>query len=146
MSKPIQNNAICYFAKTNFRDDHQLFGIKAYDRLHHCYIIGRSGAGKSTLIHTKVCQDLKEGNGLCLIDFHGDLYQQVLRSVPTERKGDLVLLDSTNPKLSLGYNLSRPRMSTFSGACISEYLYHMLAFLTLFQDETNVNSKPTCFS
>ena len=96
--------SICYFARTNFREDRRLFGIQDASRLHHCYILGRSGAGKSSLLLTKIIQDLKNHNGLCLIDFHGDLVNQVIKAIPKDRLKDVVYLDATNPKLQLGYN------------------------------------------
>ena len=99
-----RHNDICFFAKTNFRNNRQLFGIKLEDRLHHFYILGRSGAGKSTLIHTKISQDLDAGHGLCLIDFHGDLIKKVIETIPTERLKDVIYLDATDPSLELAYN------------------------------------------
>ena len=101
------NNPICYFAETNFRDQRDRFGIYQFDRLYHTYLLGRTGTGKSTLLETKIRHDIYAGNGLCLIDIHGDLVQKVLTHIPASRKDDLIYLNATDPDLSLGYNVLR---------------------------------------
>ncbi len=68
------------------------------------YIVGKTGTGKSTLLETMVSQDIKAGQGLALLDPHGDLVERVLARVPEERKADLIYFnvpDRTNP---LGFN------------------------------------------
>jgi len=55
-------------------------------------------------LETKISGDLKAGRGLCLIDVHGDLVERVLKNAPLERREDIVHLDATDSKLSLGYN------------------------------------------
>jgi Type IV secretion-system coupling protein DNA-binding domain len=87
-------------AQTNFRDQRRLFGIRRIDRRAHMYIIGKTGTGKSTLIANLARQDLASGEGFALLDPHGDLVEQVLRSVPEERQDDLIYFnvpDSTHP-------------------------------------------------
>jgi len=101
------DNPICYFAQTNFRDKRDTFGIHLNDRLHHVYILGRTGTGKSTLLETKVYNDIHAGNGLCLIDIHGDLVKKVITHIPPSRKQDVIYLDATDPNLILGYNVLR---------------------------------------
>src|SRR5947208_14155767 len=77
-------------AETNFRNQRRRFGIKRADRRAHTYIIGKTGTGKSTLIANLAHQDLVHGEGFALLDPHGDLVEQVLRSVPKERECDLI--------------------------------------------------------
>lgn len=98
------NPDITYFARTNFRNQNKLFGIRQNDRFFHFYVIGRTGTGKSTLLHTKIMQDIRHGRGCTLIDPHGDLVKKVLESVPPERKEDVIYFDVRNPKLNIGYN------------------------------------------
>lgn len=87
------NNRITSLAVTNFRNQRHRFGIKRADRLAHIYIIGKTGTGKSTLIANLAYQDLLHGEGFALLDPHGDLVKQVLRSVPKERQGDVIYLN-----------------------------------------------------
>lgn len=63
------------------------------DRMRHTLILGQTGTGKSTLISSMVQQDILAGQGLCLIDPHGDLVEDVLHRFPEKRKDDLVLVD-----------------------------------------------------
>src|SRR5437879_1634786 len=91
---------ITYFAKTNFRNEAKPFGIKRADRRAHMYIIGKTGTGKSTLLETLIRQDIENGEGLALLDPHGDLVEKVLRAVPEKRKGDVIYFtvpDRANP-------------------------------------------------
>jgi type IV secretory pathway VirB4 component len=47
--------------------------MKRNDRTRHHYIIGKSGTGKSVFIEAMARQDIWNGDGICLIDPHGDL-------------------------------------------------------------------------
>jgi energy-coupling factor transporter ATP-binding protein EcfA2 len=70
------------------------FGIKAGDRLQHIYAIGRTGVGKSTLLINMAAQDILNGNGVAILDPHGDAAETLVTYVPDERKGDLVYLNA----------------------------------------------------
>jgi hypothetical protein len=54
------------------------------------WIIGKTGTGKSTLLQTLIGQDIAHGEGLVVIDPHGDLVERVLRSVPACRQKDVI--------------------------------------------------------
>lgn len=84
---------VTYFARTNFRNEGKLFGIKQRDRLHHIYTIGKTGTGKSTLLRTLITQDIQRGEGVALFDPHGDLVDAVAAGVPDERSADLIYLN-----------------------------------------------------
>lgn len=98
------NPDITYFARTNFRNQNQLFGIYQNDRFFHTYIIGRTGTGKSTLLQTKIMQDIRHGRGCTLVDPHGDLVQRVYDAIPENRKDDVIYFDVTDPNIEWGYN------------------------------------------
>lgn len=95
---------ITYFARTNFHNQGTRFGIKQADRLSHLYIIGKTGTGKTTLLETLITSDIAHGNGLALIDPHGDLVERITTRIPPDRQHSLVYFnvpDSTQP---YGYN------------------------------------------
>jgi hypothetical protein len=98
------DNPITYFARTNFRNQGKLFGIKRADRLAHMYVIGKTGTGKSTLLHTLIQQDIQAGNGLALLDPHGDLVEKIMAGVPDHRKDDVVYFNVPDPSQPYGYN------------------------------------------
>lgn len=95
---------ITLFARTDFRSDRRVFGIKREDRFAHVYIIGKTGTGKSTLLETMALQDLSQGNGFALVDPHGDLAARVAAHAALLRPNDLIYLDAADPTQPYGYN------------------------------------------
>ena len=75
------------------------------DRTRHQYIIGKSGCGKSVLLSYMARQDIANGDGVCLIDPHGDLVEDTLQTVPKERAKDIVLFDPADIERPMGLNL-----------------------------------------
>lgn len=102
--KPFLNPNISYFARVDFRERNDLFGIYQNDRLMGMYLLGKTGSGKTNLLKTLIYQDVFRGRGLCLLDSNGDLLKEVLSFIPENRKKDIVFLDATNPAAALGYN------------------------------------------
>src|SRR5438094_222102 len=98
------DNRITYFARTNFRNEYKRFGIKRSDRRAHMYVIGKTGTGKSTLIETLIRQDIENGEGLALLDPHGDLVEKVLSAVPENRKADLIYFNVPDRANPLAFN------------------------------------------
>lgn len=68
---------ISYIAKTNFRNQNQIFGIKPSDRLLHTFVLGKTGTGKTTLLKNLFLQDIRNGNGCAFLDPHGDVVGEV---------------------------------------------------------------------
>lgn len=81
--------------RTNYRNIQQVFGIKDKDRLQHIYCIGKSGVGKSTLLKNMAISDMDRGNGIGVIDPHGDVATELVKSVPLGRQSDLIYFDAT---------------------------------------------------
>ncbi len=69
------------------------------------YILGINGTGKSTLLLNIALSDINKGDGLCLLDPHGDLVKEVLSRVPPHRKDDVILFDPADIDFPLGLNL-----------------------------------------
>jgi len=69
----------------------------------HTLIAGKSGEGKSTCME-HIARDAMKQGGLVLIDPHGDLCDHVLHLVPPERAEDVVLIDLSDDKASVGIN------------------------------------------
>lgn len=77
------------------------------ERRQGTYIIGTTGTGKSTLIKNIIYQDLRndQDHGLCVLDPHGDLIDEMLELVPTERRDDVILFDPMDMERPFGLNL-----------------------------------------
>ncbi len=82
-----------FFARTEFKNKDQIFGIKTADRRKHVYIIGKTGAGKSTLIANMAIDDIRKDRGIGIIDPHGDLSEIILDYIPKRRINDVVYLE-----------------------------------------------------
>jgi type IV secretory pathway TraG/TraD family ATPase VirD4 len=95
---------ILRLARTDFRNDQRVFGIKNEDRFSHIYIIGKTGTGKSTLMESMALQDVEHGNGFALIDPHGDLAERVAACIPPARQPDVTYLNAADPSQPYGYN------------------------------------------
>lgn len=74
-------------------------------RTKHLHAIGSSGSGKSTLLLNLVKQDLESGQGLCVIDPHGDLIDEVIANIPAKRIKDVVLFDPADSEFPIGFNI-----------------------------------------
>jgi hypothetical protein len=68
------------------------------------YAIGKTGMGKSTLLLNLVRQDIENGEGVALLDPHGDLAEKVFALLPKERKKDLIYLDVARRDNPLTFN------------------------------------------
>jgi len=79
--------------------------IKDNDRERHIYIIGKSGVGKSVLQANLINQDIKNGEGVCVIDPHGDLVDAVLEHIPDERMDEVILFDPADTERPIGLNM-----------------------------------------
>lgn len=74
-------------------------------RVYHTYIIGATGTGKTTLLFNLIRQDIENGDGLAVLDPHGDLVDRILDIIPRERIDDVVLVDPSDQEYSIGFNI-----------------------------------------
>lgn len=79
--------------------------MKRDDRMRHHYCIGKSGTGKSVFLQTIARQDVWNGDGICLIDPHGDLAEDMLAYIPKERAKDVVYFDAGDEERPMGLNM-----------------------------------------
>ncbi len=75
------------------------------DRTRHHYVIGKSGSGKSVFLSWLARQDVKAGDGLCVVDPHGDLIEEVIQFVPKERAKDVIKFDPADAERPMGLNI-----------------------------------------
>lgn len=96
---------VVYFARTNFRNADRLFGAKRKDRRQHMYVVGKSGTGKTTLLKNMMIQDIANGEGVCVVDPHGEFVEELLSKIPEERINDVVYFNPADPDYSVGFNI-----------------------------------------
>ena len=85
----------------------EIVGLTPEERNQGTYIIGTTGTGKSTLLRNMIFQDMHPAkkHGLCVLDPHGDLIDEILELVPNERAEDVVLLNPMDEEYPFGLNL-----------------------------------------
>ncbi|MBN1536902.1 MAG: type IV secretion system DNA-binding domain-containing protein [Anaerolineales bacterium] len=88
-------------------DDGSHVELSLDERRQGTYIIGTTGTGKSTLLKNMIYQDMHQDkeHGLCVIDPHGDLIDDMLGLVPPERVDDVILFDPMDIERPFGLNL-----------------------------------------
>lgn len=96
---------INFFAKTNFRNQERVFGIKKDDRRRHMYVIGKTGMGKTNLLENMAIQDIRSGNGVCFVDPHGEAAEKLLRSIPSSRINDVVYFNPADSNFPIAFNI-----------------------------------------
>ena len=60
------------------------------------FLVGPNASGKSTLLLGMIKQDLESGQGLCVLDPHGDLIDDVIKHIPDSRIDDVILFDPSD--------------------------------------------------
>lgn len=96
---------INFFAKTNFRNQEVTFGIKEDDRRRHMYIIGKTGMGKSNMMENMAIQDIRNGEGVCYVDPHGEGADKMLRAVPADRINDVIYFNPSDSEFPIAFNI-----------------------------------------
>lgn len=91
--------------EVEYRGVKTLVRIKNEDRFRHIYIIGKSGSGKSVLLTQMAIQDIQNGEGVAVIDPHGDLIEDILEHIPKERADDVVIFNPSDVDRPLGLNM-----------------------------------------
>ena len=116
----------------NYRGEKKDIRITPKDRTRHVYIIGKSGSGKSVLISSMARQDILRGDGVGVIDPHGDLIEDILNYIPKERAKDVVLFNPADLDRPMGLNLleaTTPQEKDFASLAAMEI------FIKLFGSE-----------
>ncbi len=103
--EPEEKQEINFFARTEYKNRASVFGIRREDRRKHMYIIGKTGSGKSTLIANMAINDMKNGEGMAIIDPHGDLTEILLDYVPKHRINDVCYFNPADVSHPIHLNL-----------------------------------------
>ncbi len=93
------------FAENHYGGNTTQIGLTQDERRRHMYILGATGTGKTTLLLSMIQQDIENGKGLCLIDPHGDLVEDILHIIPKNRIKDVVFFNPDDIGYPTGINL-----------------------------------------
>lgn len=85
--------------------DKDIYIASEEDRRRHLYIVGQTGVGKSAFLREMIRQDIMNGEGVGVIDPHGELVEDVLRVIPERRATDVVLFEPFETNRPCGLNM-----------------------------------------
>jgi len=91
--------------ESRYRGESRPVRVTKEDRRRHIYIIGQTGTGKSVLLNNLASQDIKMGEGLCVIDPNGDLFSDILHKIDAKRIKDVIVFDPSDLTRPLGLNM-----------------------------------------
>lgn len=103
--KKTRKNLDVVFAHNTYGESIVDIGLTLEERRRHMYLIGGTGTGKTTTLLHMVYHDLKKGNGLAVIDPHGDLVQRILEIIPEKRINDVVFFNPYDIDHPIGLNI-----------------------------------------
>jgi hypothetical protein len=73
-------------------------------RIKHAHFIGRSGSGKTSVMERMILDDVARGEGVAVIDPHGDLMQRLLALLPLSELERIVYIDPGDPEWTALWN------------------------------------------
>lgn len=91
--------------ESKYRNEKRDIRMMQEDRRRHIYVIGQTGTGKSVFLNNLVGQDMANGEGVCVIDPNGDLFEDLLARVPKSRVKDVIVFDPADLERPLGLNM-----------------------------------------
>lgn len=107
-------------------------------RVRHTHIIGIPGTGKSSLLFNLIRQDIERGDGVGLLDPHGDLVDQLLGVIPDHRIEDVVLVDLTDKDFPIGFNILQAHSEDEKALLASDLIGVLRRFSTSWGDQMDI--------
>lgn len=107
------------------------------ERVRHMHLIGASGSGKSTLLLNMIVQDIEQGQGIAVLDPHGDLIDEIVGRIPAERTRDVVLFDPSDEAYPIGFNILSAHSELERNLLASDLVSVFRRLSTSFGDQMN---------
>ena len=96
---------ICIGEITYRNEQKKVYFASKADRQRHLYIVGQTGTGKSKFIEGMAIQDIINGEGVAIIDPHGESVEFILANIPKERIDDVVMFEPFDIERPCGLNM-----------------------------------------
>ncbi|MDP2789540.1 MAG: type IV secretion system DNA-binding domain-containing protein [bacterium] len=90
---------------SHYRGEEAKIRVAREDRRRHVYVIGKSGVGKSVLMTQMALQDIANGDGVCVVDPHGDLIIDIMGRMPAHRLKDVIHFNPSDMQAPVGLNM-----------------------------------------
>ena len=101
------------------------------------HVIGASGTGKSTLLLNLITQDIRNGDGVAVLDPHGDLIDAIIDRIPPECAGDVVVFDPADEEYPVGFNILSARSELEKNLLSSDLVAVFRRLSTSWGDQMN---------
>ncbi len=102
----LPEKGVSLVGKVTFRGEERNIAFASRDdRRRHFYIVGQTGTGKTSLLREMIRQDIQNGEGVGVIDPHGELIEATLANIPKERVEDVVLFEPFDLVRPMGLNM-----------------------------------------
>ncbi len=88
-----------------YRGERKKIFMKNDDRFRHFYIIGQTGTGKSSIMQMMARQDFNNGTGMCVVDPHGSLIEDLMPYIPRSRADDVIYFNPADTERPMGFNM-----------------------------------------
>ncbi len=111
--------------------------LSTEQRLRHMHIIGATGTGKSTLLLNLISQDIKLGNGIAVLDPHGDLIESILPFIPEKRINDVIVIDPFDSEYPVSFNILTAHSDIEKEILSSDLVTLFRRFSTSWGDQMN---------
>lgn len=124
----------------------QTLCLKTSERSENLHIVGVSGEGKTKLLEHMIRFDIANNNGLCLIDPHGALYDNIIKwceerkFMDREEPKKIVLLDPAEDDWTFGFN---PLGSAENERAFEKHTDATIAALSQVWGGEDLNNTPT---
>jgi len=91
--------------EVNYRNETKNVWFARDDRRRHFYYIGQTGTGKSYFMENLIIQDIKNGEGVAVLDPHGETIEHIMSYIPKERVDDVVIFEPFDIERPCGLNM-----------------------------------------
>ena len=110
--------------RSSFRGEELPVRVLKDDFRRHFYIVGQTGVGKSVLLENMAIQNIRNGDGVCILDPHGELIEKILPLIPKERVEDVIYFNPGDTAYPMGLNMLEydPKYPEYKSLVINELL------------------------
>lgn len=80
-------------------------GLTKTERERHMFVVGATGSGKTNMLKSIIVQNIRNNEGVAVVDPHGDLAQELLTYIPEGRINDVVYFNPDDLAYPIGLNV-----------------------------------------